>query len=205
MPATPAQAATKSEKKSGLAITFDSEWLRSENSAGVRPVARKISVASQTAVIAVGKPIASAENDRRATSRRLVASATQKPATGPNSGPTTIAPTIRIGELRKIPTEAISPATTMKIRNGADSSVDSRGARVDLLPDDGVARRPLRVLLGARAANSEICASMSSNAIEPRAVDARARAGRDITTLASSRATSQRITSPSGSNATPSR
>ncbi len=36
--------------------------------------------------------------------------ATQSPAIGPNSGPTIIAPTIRIGESRKMPTDAIRQA-----------------------------------------------------------------------------------------------
>ena len=45
-----------------------------------------------------GKPTASARIDRLAMSRRFCTIATQKPASGPNSGPTTIAPMIRIGE-----------------------------------------------------------------------------------------------------------
>ena len=74
---------------------------------------------SNAAVIPTGKPIASARNERRATSRRRWTSATQKPAIGPNSGPTIIAPTIRIGESRKIPTEAIRQASAMKARKFA--------------------------------------------------------------------------------------
>ena len=44
------------------------------------------------------------------------AAATQNPAIGPNSGPTTIAPMIRIGESSMIPTEAIRQASTMNRR-----------------------------------------------------------------------------------------
>ena len=52
------------------------------------------------AAIASGKPTASASAERAASCAGAATSATQKPAIGPNSGPTTIAPTIRIGESR---------------------------------------------------------------------------------------------------------
>ena len=55
---------------------------------------------SRAAVIPIGKPTASAFSERSATSRRFSTIATQSAASGPNSGPTTIAPTIRIGEPR---------------------------------------------------------------------------------------------------------
>ena len=57
--------------------------------------------------------------------QRPCTTATQKLASGPNSGPSTIAPTIRIGVSRKIPTAAISVESVMKIRKLAVSSVDS--------------------------------------------------------------------------------
>ena len=66
--------------------------------------------------MATGKPTASATNERQARCWRRCTSATQKPAIGPNSGPTTIAPTIRIGEFRKMPTAPISAASAMNIR-----------------------------------------------------------------------------------------
>ena len=43
------------------------------------------------------KPTMSAAAERRTSSRLRLTSATQIPAIGPKSGPTTIAPTIRIG------------------------------------------------------------------------------------------------------------
>ena len=59
-----------------------------------------------------------ADDERRAPSGararpRVWTTATQRPATGPNSGPTTIAPTTRIGVSRKIPIAAMIAARTM--------------------------------------------------------------------------------------------
>src|SRR4051794_29111700 len=98
IPAAPAQTATKKVKKSGLEMTLAIECEDWSKSSAVRPVALKISVAAKVDAIASGKPQASAIAERRASERRRCTSATQKPAIGPNSGPTTIAPTIRIGE-----------------------------------------------------------------------------------------------------------
>src|SRR5829696_3464390 len=100
IPATPAQAATKNEKKSGLEMMSAIEPFLPMKSSGGSPDALKSRAARKTAVMAAGRPTARAVNDLAATSRRIVATATQNPATGPNSGPTTIAPTIRIGESR---------------------------------------------------------------------------------------------------------
>ena len=72
--------------------------------------------------MAVGKPTAKATSERRASESRRCTSATQSPASGPNSGPTTIAPMIRITESVMIPTPAISVARTMNARKLNDSS-----------------------------------------------------------------------------------
>ena len=61
-------------------------------------------------------------SERRASSRRRCTSATQSPARGPNSGPTTIAPMIRITESCRIPSAAIIVASTMKARKLNESS-----------------------------------------------------------------------------------
>ena len=95
------------------------------NSAGVSSVALKTRVARKTAAMASGKPTARATPDLTARSRRRWTSATQKPAIGPNSGPTTIAPTMRISESRKMPTAASIAARTMKSRKTPDSSTFS--------------------------------------------------------------------------------
>src|SRR3954447_26281134 len=98
IPAVPAQAATKKARKLGLEITLAIECWDWSKVAGVTPVALKISVAVNVAPIASGKPAARASPERSASLRRHVTSATQRAAIGPNSGPTTMAPTIRIGE-----------------------------------------------------------------------------------------------------------
>ena len=92
--------------------------------------------------------------------------ATQSPASGPNSGPTTIAPTIRIGEPRKIPTEAIRQARAMKTRNMPPSSVLSEvraSTSSQITASEGA---PLAAR-SARSAASEICESICSIEIEP--------------------------------------
>ena len=98
--------------------------------------------------MATGNPTASAISDRFARSRRCWTIATLIAASGPNSGPTTIAPMMRIGESCMTPTEAISVAMIMNARNDAESSVSSAGARLDLFPDDGVRGQSLGRLLG---------------------------------------------------------
>ncbi len=50
----------------------------------------------------------------------------QMAANGPYSGPTTIAPTIRIGESSRIPAAAIIAATAMNTRNEGVSIASSR-------------------------------------------------------------------------------
>ena len=152
-------------------------------------------------MIASEKPAASATSERAARWRRRCTKATQKPAIGPNSGPTTIAPTIRIGELRKIPTAAIRPASTMNNRYVPDSSTCSLVRDSTSSQTTASASEP-RARSTARSANSEIWVSTDSSAIEPvRWMSSSLRS--DNVTLASSRATSARITSPAGSCAAP--
>src|SRR5687767_3651980 len=93
-PAIPAQKATNTEKKSGLAMVSDSALSASLKVSGDAPTRSNPAIASQTAVIASGKPTSSAENDCQARCPRFSTTATQNAAIGPNSGPTTIAPTM---------------------------------------------------------------------------------------------------------------
>ena len=79
-------------------------------------------MSANAAAIPSGKPIASARSERRARSRWRCTSATQSPARGPNSGPTTIAPMIRISESSMIPSAAIMVARSMKARKLTESS-----------------------------------------------------------------------------------
>ena len=64
MPATPAPKATKNAKKSGLEIACANVDSSKENDSGARPVSLKISPARYVAVIAAGKPTASASSER---------------------------------------------------------------------------------------------------------------------------------------------
>ena len=77
------------------------------------------------APIAAAKPTPRATSERRASRNRRWTTATQTPASGPNSGPTTIAPMIRISESVRIPTAAISVARTMNATKEPESSADS--------------------------------------------------------------------------------
>src|SRR4051812_17551749 len=89
IPAAPAQRATKNEKKSGEAMIDDRLWSACVKCSGVKPVVLKTSEATSAATTASGRPTASAANERAASLRGPFTIATQKPATGPNSGPTT--------------------------------------------------------------------------------------------------------------------
>src|ERR1044072_8694945 len=202
-PAAPAKTATMKENSSGSAMNWVSGLSTLLKSASTRPVARQRRGKRKAAVIPTGKPIANAVTERRATPRRRSTAATQMPASGPNSGPTTIAPTIRIGEPVKIPTEAIKQARAMKARKVAESSMLSevRGSTSSQTTASEGAPRAAR---SARSAARESCESICSSAIEPsRGIPTSFRSS--ITTLASSRATSQRKTSPGRWRAAPAR
>ncbi len=93
-----------------------------------------------------GKPTASAVNERIASAPRRCTSATQKPASGPNSGPTTIAPTIRIG---RVLVDADRREQAGEHHEGEEHAGELdvlARARLDLLPDDRVGGRAGRVL-----------------------------------------------------------
>ncbi len=155
------------------------------------------------AVMPTGKPTASAINERLATSMRRCTKATDSPAIGPNSGPTTIAPMIRISWSVRIPTAAIIIAKVMNARKLADSSVFSE-VRVSTSSQITASLGCPSAARTARSACSDTSESMSSIAIDPsRWISSSFRS--DTITLASSRATSQRITSPSGRRAARSR
>ena len=74
--------------------------------------------------------------------------ATHRPARGPNSGPTTIAPMIRISWSVRIPTAAIIVADDHEREEAARQLDVLGGARLDLLPDHRVRRQAPRRLLG---------------------------------------------------------
>ena len=174
-----------------------SGWLELLKSASTSPVASQISVKRKAAVIPTGKPIASAVSERRATPRRRSTTATQRPASGPNSGPTTIAPTIRIGEPSEDPDRGDQAGEDHEDEEVAAQLGALRGAGLDLLPDDGVGGRAARRALGPLRRVGDLRVDLLEG---DRAVAGATPSSfrSSITTLASSRATSQRITSPAG-------
>ncbi len=114
-----------------------------------------------------GKPTASAVSDFFARSRCLWTIATQTAASGPNSGPTTIAPTIRIGESVMTPTPPISIAITMNARNENDSSVSS-DVRLSTCSQTTASEGAPGAAFSAASKASEIAVSTYSSEIVPR-------------------------------------
>ena len=196
IPAVPATKATKNEKKPGFEMNPVSSWSLGTKSSGLAPMASNARVARHASTMPVGNPTPSAASDRRARSDLRWTSATDRPASGPNSGPTTIAPTIRIGWSSRMPTAPICIASTMNATKLIESSVFSLvlcSTSSQTTASDG---RP-GAAFSAAAAASESELSMCSTAIEPtRGISSSLRS--PMITLASSRATSQRIRSPSG-------
>ena len=124
-----------------------------------------------------GDPDREADRERRRASawRRpggAGPAATQRPAIGPNSGPTTIAPTIRIGESSRIPTDAIRQASSHEERGScADSSVFSEVRGSTSSQTTRVARRARCGACSACVGNLGDRESICSIAIEPSVVD----------------------------------
>src|SRR5881394_2711465 len=125
IPATPAKKATMKEKVLGSEMNAVSGRSPTRKPPPTRSVHLAKRPKRKAAVIPIGKPTASASRERRPRSGRRCTSATQRPASGPNSGPTTIAPTIRIGWPSITPAEAIRHAITMQARKLAFSSMFS--------------------------------------------------------------------------------
>ena len=98
--------------------------------------------------IATGKPTSSASAARRARSRRRCTSATASAASGPNSGPSTIAPTTVTVESVTAPIAASRQARVRNITKVTVSVDSSAGPRDQLIPDHGVGRVALGVVLG---------------------------------------------------------
>ena len=143
-----------------------------------------------------GNPTASARSERRATSRRRCTIATDSPASGPYSGPTIIAPTIRIGESRKMPTAAIRQRERHEREEARVELGVLRRPRLDLLPDHGVAGVARGGALGLRGDRRDRRVDVLDRD-RALACRRRARAGRRRSRSRPRAATSQRITSPS--------
>lgn len=113
IPAAPAHAATMNANASGREMIREKRWSPLSKSSGMMPAASKASVASTVTPMASGKPTSSAPVKRRASWPRPWTIATERPASGPNSGPTTIAPTMRIADSSRMPMAANTAASTM--------------------------------------------------------------------------------------------
>ena len=122
-------------------------------------------------------------------------------ANGPYSGPTTMAPTIRIGESASTPTAPMSTAITSSATKLGDRPLSSRtGASTSsqMTASDGSPG----TYASAAAAASNDAVSMRSMAIEPRRWISSRRSSAS-TPLATSRATSNWTRSPSSRRAAP--
>src|SRR3954452_4885228 len=95
----------------------------------ISPTARASSDSNAVITMAAGKPTSSAIAPRRAMSARRRTTPTARPASGPNSGPTTIAPTTVTGESVTTPIVASRVASTMKATN-TPVSVESSPVRL---------------------------------------------------------------------------
>ena len=115
MPAAPAHSATMNANASGLEMLFESAWSSVLNeSAGRCSAASNSSTATTVAAIASGKPTASASAERRASGAAQLDERHAQPGDAARTpGPTTIAPTTRIGLSRKMPIAAMIDASTM--------------------------------------------------------------------------------------------
>ena len=123
--------------------------------------------------MASGKPTTRATSDGGTTSRRCSTAATHSAAIGPNSGPTTIAPTMRIGLSSSTPTAARQHATREVDDVGRRQRDLLAGARLDRLPHDGVglrarARPPRRGEHRRRARASGSSATIAPSRSRPR-------------------------------------
>ena len=104
MPAAPAQTATMNANASGLEMLFASAWSSMSKASGTMSAPSKMQRGEHGG--ADREREADDERERRAA-RELGRAAGRprrtRPATGPNSGPTTIAPTTRIGDVEEDP------------------------------------------------------------------------------------------------------
>ncbi len=115
-PATPARNATTNENRSGCQMKAvfgrsPSTWAWWNSPAASMKRLKPVVSSS-----AAAKPATSAISDRHARRGARCTSAVQTPASGPNSGPTAIAPTIRIALSSTTPQAAIIVATVRNTR-----------------------------------------------------------------------------------------
>jgi hypothetical protein len=115
-PTIPARTATTTEKIFGLLMRAETGLTPCRNSSGALPAARTATPKTRVTRIAAKNPEirASRPSPTAPRSRLLIPSAAAMIAL--YSGPTTIAPTMRICELVKMPTAPISPAMASRTK-----------------------------------------------------------------------------------------
>ena len=151
------------------------------------------------AVIPVANPVSWAVSERTARLRRRSTVATQIPATGPKSGPTIIAPTIRMALPRRMPAMAMSMARIIRSRKLADRAVIPA---TRLSTSSQTTASEALALFSTAVVPPEICVLTGSRAIDPPSRICRSR--RSATrALASSAATSHKMRSPDGRRTAP--
>ena len=144
----------------------------------------------------MAKPPKSVVSARGRIDGRGRASARQIAATGENSGPTTIAPMMRIGWSSSRPAPAISVARVRKLRNAQDSTLSLRtrfSTTSQTIPSSGIPG----AAFSASSAASESSVSGSEIMIEPWWCRSSSRSAA-TTGLAPSRATSATTSVPAG-------
>ncbi len=151
--------------------------------------------------MATGKPTSRASEECAASRKSLLTKATAVPASGPNSGPTTIAPTMVTGESVATPTTASRQAMVMNARY--------EGVSVDASPVCATSSSHTTASEGlpgaastASSATSDSTVSICSRPVPPLCVMPRS-VRPSSTTSADSRASMHSTRSPAGSTAAP--
>ena len=127
-PTIPARIATTTEKIFGALMRSETGLTPTRNSLGALPAARTATPKARVTAIAAKNPKirASRPSPTPPRSRLLIPSATAMIAL--YSGPTTIAPTMRICELVKMPTAPISPAMASRMKKLGEYTAPPRMA-----------------------------------------------------------------------------
>ncbi|CAM5310338.1 hypothetical protein SNARM312S_06795 [Streptomyces narbonensis] len=166
MPATPASSATTKENGSGCQMKLVLGRSASSCSLLNRSSASIPRLKTVVAAIAAAKPTSRAVSERPASFGARCTTAVQTPASGPNSGPTAIAPTIRIALSRTTPQAAIIVARIMNALYVIESVDSSCVAPVSCSQMTASAGSP-GASSSAASARRESERSMFSTAIEP--------------------------------------
>jgi hypothetical protein len=115
-PTIPARIATTTEKKLGALMRSETGLTPFRNSSGALPDARTATPKASVSTIAAKNPETRASRPSRMAPRSRLLIPSAAPMIALYSGPTTIAPTMRISELVRMPTAPISPAIASKTK-----------------------------------------------------------------------------------------